>query len=232
MELRRYWAIIRRYLWLIALIFLVTLLGSLLMKKEPPVRYGATMRFVVGVVPQADSTQFYGYDRYYTWLASEYLVDDLAEVVRGQAFAQKVAEELNRTGVEISPNALHGAIGADTKHRILSVHITWHNPEQLVSIAQAVTEALRDAGVFFPQLGEREAQIELIDPAMPYPLKPGLREKLDVPIRLFLALIAGVALAFLLDYLDETVRGREDLEGMGLEVLAEIPRRRRWPWKG
>lgn len=230
MELRRYWAIIRRYLWLIALLFSITLVGSLLTKGKPPARYGATMRFVVGVLPQEDAEEFYGYDRYYTWLASEYLVDDLAEVVRGRVFARKVSEELSKDGVQIPPQALYGAIGADTKHRTLSVHLTWHDPEQLTQIAQAVARALDNAEEFFPQLGARGARAELIDSAMPYPLGPGLREKLDLPLRLFLALIAGIALAFLLDYLDETIRTREELEEIGLEVLAEIPSRRRWPW--
>ncbi|HDN79404.1 MAG: hypothetical protein DRI61_12345 [Chloroflexi bacterium] len=230
MELRRYFGIIKRYLWLIALILLVTLVGSIITHKPSPVRYGATMRFVVGVVPESNPGQYYGYDRYYTWLASEYLVDDLAEVVRGRSFAQRVAEKLQASGTNIPPEALYGAIGADTKHRTLSVHISWHNPVQIAAIAQAVTEALQDSGDFFPQLGHQKARVELIDPAIPYPLGRSLREKLDIPLRLILALIAGVALAFLLDYLDETVRSREDLEEMGLEVLAEIPRKRKWPW--
>jgi capsular polysaccharide biosynthesis protein len=54
-----------------------------------------------------------------------------------------------------------------------------------------------------------------------------LRERLDLPIRLFLALLAGIALAFLLDYLDDTVRDQAELEEMGITVLGEIPRRSR-----
>ncbi len=51
------------------------------------------------------------------------------------------------------------------------------------------------------------------------------REQLDLPLRLLLALAAGVALAFLLDYLDDAVRVRGDVERLGLEVIGEIPRR-------
>jgi capsular polysaccharide biosynthesis protein len=39
------------------------------------------------------------------------------------------------------------------------------------------------------------------------------------------ALAAGVALAFLLDYLDDSVRGARDLEALGLAVVGEIPGR-------
>jgi capsular polysaccharide biosynthesis protein len=51
-----------------------------------------------------------------------------------------------------------------------------------------------------------------------------LRDKLHLPIRLFVALVAGVALAFLWDYLDNTVRDRSEVEALGVSVLAEIPR--------
>jgi capsular polysaccharide biosynthesis protein len=38
-------------------------------------------------------------------------------------------------------------------------------------------------------------------------------------------LAAGVGLAFLLDYLDRSVRDRAEVEALGLTVLSEIPRR-------
>jgi capsular polysaccharide biosynthesis protein len=44
-----------------------------------------------------------------------------------------------------------------------------------------------------------------------------------------LALLAGLALTFLLDYLDTTIRDGAELEGMGLSILGEIPAaRRKW----
>jgi len=43
-----------------------------------------------------------------------------------------------------------------------------------------------------------------------------------------IAVVAGVALCFLLDYLDDSIRGREELEAMDISVLAEVPGRRRW----
>jgi capsular polysaccharide biosynthesis protein len=56
---------------------------------------------------------------------------------------------------------------------------------------------------------------------------PSLSSQLNLPLRLGLALAAGLALAFLVDYLDPTVRSRAELEGMGLGVLGEIPKSRR-----
>jgi capsular polysaccharide biosynthesis protein len=44
-------------------------------------------------------------------------------------------------------------------------------------------------------------------------------------VRLLLAVLVGVALCFLLDYLDDSVRNKSELEAMGISVLAEVPGR-------
>ena len=41
-----------------------------------------------------------------------------------------------------------------------------------------------------------------------------------------IALAAGIGLAFLAHYLDDLIRSREDLDGLGLPVIGESPRRR------
>jgi capsular polysaccharide biosynthesis protein len=69
--------------------------------------------------------------------------------------------------------------------------------------------------------------VYVIDESPPMAVGKSLRERLDLPIRLFLALLAGVALTFLLDYLDDTVRDQAELEAMGITVLGEIPRQSR-----
>jgi capsular polysaccharide biosynthesis protein len=98
----------------------------------------------------------------------------------------------------------------------------------LAAIANAVAEVLPQNGPgYFAQVGVKEARFFLFDRPVVVPVGKSLRERLDLPIRLFLALLAGVALAFLLDYLDDTVRDQADLEAMGITVLGEIPRRSR-----
>ena len=64
-------------------------------------------------------------DRYYTMLTSEYLVDDLGEIVRSQVFAEEVSKRLADKGIAVPA----GAIGASTQpgklHRILTVNVSW-----------------------------------------------------------------------------------------------------------
>ncbi|MGQ9767411.1 MAG: hypothetical protein ACUVSS_08805, partial [Anaerolineae bacterium] len=123
-----------------------------------------------------------------------------------------------------------GAIGASTQpgklHRILTVNVGWGDEAQLRAIADAIAATLTQSGAeFFGQFSADEADIRLIDPPAIGRVGRPAREQLDLPLRVVLALAAGIGLAFLAHYLDNTVREAAELEGMGLTVLGEIPRR-------
>ncbi len=227
MELRAYWKIIVRRWWLpIGLMLLVTALTLAMQKpwQPQPVRYNAAMRFNVGIAPER-IPGVYTYDRYYTMLTSEYLVDDLGEIVRSQAFAAAVSARLADQGLVVPA----GTIGANTQpgklHRILTVNVGGGNETQLRAIAEAVAATLTEGSAeFFGQFSADEADIRLIDPPTISQVGQSARTQLDLPLRALLALAAGIALAFLWHYLDTTVRERAELEQMGLTVLGEIPR--------
>lgn len=227
MELRLYWKIVARRWWLPAgLVVLVGLLTLAVQRpwQPHPVSYNATMRFNVGIQPERIAG-VYTFDRYYTMLTSEYLVDDLGEIVRSQAFTAAVSTRLASQGIVIPA----GAIGASTQpgklHRILTVSVGWPDAAQLTAIAEAIVATLTESSAeFFGQFSVDEADIRLIDPPVIGAVGRPAREQLDLPLRVLLALAAGIALAFLLHYLDDSVRDRSELEGMGLTVLGEIPR--------
>ena len=228
MELRSYWRIIRRRWWLaVGLALLVGVLTLVMQRpwQAHPATYSATMRFNVGIQPER-IPGVYTYDRYYTMLTSEYLVDDLGEIVRSQVFSSAVSARLADQGITVPA----GAIGASTQpgklHRILTVNVGWGDAAQLQAIADAIVATLTERGAdFFGQFSAEEADIRLIDPPTINVVGRPAREQLDLPLRVLLALAAGIALAFLLDYLDDAVRDREELAGLGLAVLGEIPRR-------
>lgn len=225
MELRLYWSIIRKRLWLVLSLIVLVALSYWILRPPTIQTYTAHMRFVVGLKPELNPGSYYTYDRYYTWLTAEYLLDDLAEVVKSRAFANDVAA---LAGIDIPPGAIQGATSAGKLHRILNVSITWPNAEELARIANACVETfLKRGDVYFAQLGTGSGAFSLIDPPSIVPNAPSLRQKLDLPLRLILALVAGLGLAFLLDYLDDSVRHRADLEELNLSILAEIPQERR-----
>ncbi len=235
MELRSYWRIVRHRMWVVIGLVLVVAVVSLFFREATPPVYQAGLRFIVGVPPEPVRGDYYTYDRYYAWLASEYLADDFSEVVKSGAFAADVTDHLRAAGLDaqIPAGAIQGATVAEKQHRILSLRITWGNPIELEQIAQAAATTLQEDGAkYFGQLGEEQALIHLIDPPAITPVPPSLRQRLDLPIRLLLALIAGLFLAFLIDYLDDSVRDVQELEESGFVVLGAIPpfKRRFWPF--
>jgi capsular polysaccharide biosynthesis protein len=227
MELRQYWAIIRRWWWIPVLTVLLTAVLTLVAQRPwqaRPAVYTTSLSFSVGVQPQSPAS---GEEAYYTALASEYLIDDLAEVVRGSEFAASVSQRLQGQGITVPPGALQGSTQPGKLHRILTVGITWGSPDELAAIGDAVAVTLEEeAAAFMPRLFAQHGAAYLVNRGSVGVVGPGLRERLEWPLRLLIALAAGIALAFLADYLDDRVRGREDVEQLGLQVVGEIPRRK------
>ena len=227
MELREYWTVIRRRWWVpLALVAIVAIAWVAMNKPwvpRPP-SYDISLSFSVGIKPQdaIDSEE-----NYYVALTSEYLIDDLSEVVRGSEFAAAVSERLAEQGLSIPAGAIMGSAQTGDLHRILQVSLNWGDPEQLAAIADAIVVTLQeDVDRFMPRLFAQNGAAYLVNRGNVTPLGPSVTQKLDLPIRLLLALCVGLALCFLLHYLDTRVREPIDLEEMGLAVLGQIPRTR------
>ena len=222
MELRQYWRIVYRRLWIVILLPIVVVAASFLVRPQAATGAIANLRLAVGIVPETGDGKFYTYDRYYSWLTAEYLADDLSEVVRSRAFADEVSKRL---GGSVPTGAIQGATSPQKLHRILTVTVSASSPEQAMAIAGAIADTLQESGgMFLAQLSAQNAAISVIDPPALVPVAPSLRQRLDLPLRVLLAFAAGLGLVFLLDYLDESVRGAEDVEALGLSVLAEVPK--------
>ena len=117
----------------------------------------ATMRFAIGIEGSERVNATSGEGRSDAWLASEYLADDLSEVLKGGSFAARISE---RTGITVPT----GTIFASREHRIMTVTVTWGDRDEVQAIAEAVGAAVEDGGAdYFPQLAGVEAQAVLID---------------------------------------------------------------------
>ncbi len=221
MELRAYWNILRRGWWIPALLVVLVAAFSLLTYRAPAPVYQASIRFTIGV--SADR-QIQGVDPILTaYQASEYIRDDFVEILHSEMFANDVNANLGGTNLRISKGNISGAV--EKQRRIMSMTLTWGNPDEARLIAQAASKTLETQNAkYFKQLGSEGATVTLIDGPDVAPVGQSLREKLDIPIRLALALAAGLLLAFLLDYVDTTIRDTREVEALGLKVLGEIPR--------
>ena len=230
MELREYWAILRRR-WAapILLPVLVALFSAVQLRpwEAPPPAFSATMRILVGVLP-IEGVDEVEYDpRYYAWMTSEYLVDDFTEVLASELFANAVNSRLAANEIVIPAGLLRASANTGQQHRIIRLTFNWHNAEELQSIGDAaVAELEENAAAYFAQLGTQGAGVQVMDSPTVVQVGPSARQRVEWPLRIVLALVAGIGVAFLREYLDDTVRSRGQLEEMGLSCLVAVPKQR------
>jgi capsular polysaccharide biosynthesis protein len=229
MELRAYWEIIRRRWWLpVLLAVLVAAISAVQLRpwQPRPSTYTATMRLLVGVLP-ADSNQGYYDPRYYAWLTSEYLVDDFTEVVRSGLFAKGVSARLAGQNIQVPPGTIQGAAATGQQHRIITLSFNWGDQAQLEAIANAAAaEISENASNYFQALGTQGAGVTVLDGPTISAVGPSLRDRLEWPLRIGLGLLVGLGVIFLLEYLDNSIRKRSEVETLGLRVIGEIPKHR------
>ncbi len=236
MEIRKLVNVLWLRSWLVLCLPALVLAYSLLRPApQPNPGYVATMRFSVGVTPTVQDPATYTYDRYYSWLSAEYLSDDLTQVVRSREIADAVKAEAARQGlnVDVAPEVIQGAAGAGKLHRILTVSVNWPDYDQLMVLSNALATVLSEGKTpYFRQYSDAGSplMLHMIDSPTIAAGGVSLRSRLDVPLRLILALLAGLALAFFVEYLDDSVHGPEDLEARGLPVIGAIPRTSALPW--
>jgi capsular polysaccharide biosynthesis protein len=226
MELRTYWAVVWRWRWLALAVAAVTFVASLAIQTREPTLYQATFRLAVhpdiSLTPGEYSPALH---YYYEYVATELLIDDVMEIVKTPYFHTAAAARAEAgLGRPVS-----GAIEARKAHKFTQVTVTADDPDQAMALVKAVEELLLDpqAG-YFKMFASYEPVLTVVGEPQAVLAAAPSRAYLYLLLRLALGLIAGLGLAFLLEYLDDTVRGAREVEAAaGLPVLGEIPARGR-----
>jgi len=220
--LRQYGRILWKRAWIIAAL---TILAGLVSFLVSPARegYEATMKVSVGVLPEQARDNVYQYDRYYSFLTSEYMADDFGEIVKSQKFLQDVRQELGDDSIPLG--AILGDRSTKKTHRLLEITVSARTDDQTQRIADAVIGVMQSRGnQYLAQLGTDKAVVTVVDPPLVYPASRGSKALLDLGMRTGLGFVAGLALVLLLEYMDTTVRDRKEAEGLlGVAILGELP---------
>ena len=232
MELLSLLRILLRRWWLVAIPTIVAILYAALTYAAPPTAYTTAIRFTAAQVPTEGAATDdapraaapYEDSSYVPWLASEYLVNALTAWVQTNTFLVEVSGSLTAQGIEISAGELAGAFAADNQRSVMAIYITWGDPDQLRYIAEVTVDVMvNGSSQYFPQTAANPVEVVPLDHISVSAASPPLTARIRPLIPVALGLAAGVALAFLVEYLDPTVRTRADLEALGFVVIAEIP---------
>jgi capsular polysaccharide biosynthesis protein len=223
MELRTFWQFIkRRWLYLLLPAAIVAVVG-LATYTAPAPYFTVGVRFLVGQVP-TDTALLEDEERLANWQTSEYIVNGLTDWVLGQKFAERVSAEMAQQGRSVPWQEVWGALSADNTRSMLALYGNHPDRETLDALMQAAIVVLSEQNQDgMPQLSRESAEIVQLDQIVINQINPPITAQLDLPLRLALAIVAGVAIALLVEYLDRSVHNRREIESLNIPVLGEIP---------
>ncbi|MBV9896221.1 MAG: hypothetical protein JO020_18820 [Chloroflexi bacterium] len=231
MELREYWGIIRRRWWLPLAVTVVALVASTVLGVHGATAFKTDMRLAVSTIPTPDPNSVLYYDpTYYSNLDSEYLADDMSEFMTSRAFADEVHRELasSATPMDVDIDSIMTATRTKKTHRFIDITLTTPTFEQGDAIAGSISRILSDpnhVSQYLTALTAYHTQMEIVTPPVTHRANTLFGLISEIGLRTLIGLLVGLGLAFLVDYLDPSVRTREEAERLlALPVLGEIPR--------
>ncbi|MGD7053933.1 YveK family protein [Sutcliffiella horikoshii] len=141
-------------------------------------------------------------------------------IIKSPAILDKVSQELNGQETASSLNSII-SVGPEGTSQILKITVEHPDPAQAANIANITAEVFQDEVTTLMNVDN----VTILSPAQlgenPSPIKP--QPVLNMAIAFVVGLMACVGLAFLLEFLDNTVKNEQDVEKLlELPVLGSI----------
>lgn len=228
MELRHYFGIVLRSWPLVIGLPLVVALLTIMLALVLPATYTITAAMLVTqgqIGTQASQDILPDQNNRESWTASEYIVDDILQLVETRRFADDIAGWIQQQGRSIEAMHIRRAIKAERKHRMVYITATYGNAVDAKLIVEGATAMLQQRGLeYWGRENSASLDVSPVDlPEKAEPSKGVLGLLVDILLRGMLATVLGIGLAFVRHYLDQSLRRRDDIEALGLEVVGAIP---------
>ncbi|MGE6615938.1 YveK family protein [Bacillus mycoides] len=143
-------------------------------------------------------------------------------IIKNPVILEQVSEKL---GLNITPQALSNKINVanEKDSQVIAVTVEDKDPKLARDIANATTEVFKGEVAELMNVDNVTVLSKAEIAENQSPIKP--RPMLNIAIAFVVGLMASVGLAFLLEYLDNTVKKEEDIESLlGLPVLGVVAR--------
>jgi len=222
LEIKDYIRIIqKRIWWIVSLVVVVTLLaaiGSVYVIK--PV-YEASTKIIVTKPTSDIDIQQLNSDAVNTNIK---LIDTYKEIIKTPAVMDKVASQYPEFGLTSEQLIGKVSVSSVNNTQVMTVVVRDQSYEKAARIVNAVSKVFQNE---IPALMSVK-NVSILnyakeDKANPDPVSPNV--VLNCIMALVLSLIVGIGVAFLVEYLDDTVKTEEDVQNLlGLPTLATIYR--------
>lgn len=201
MELKELWRVVRKRLAMIVIITLVAAgTSGVISKMVLPKQYAGTATLMV--IPH-NSAQ----DLLTSMVTGQQLVDTYSQLVTAPSVVTTVNAQLH---LHETLQNLTKAITAtpETNTDLLTVTVKGLSPSWAARVANAV--AARTVALVTQAQGQKN--LEIVNRATPSPIPVAPKSKTNVAIAFVLGLLVSGGLAFLLEYLDDSVHSEEDVK--------------------
>lgn len=222
MELKHYWRIIKKKIGMIALLIIASCaaVGMYSIQVIEP-QYAATTKLIVN--EYKDSSQLMPNLEPGSINSTVMLIKTYKEIIKTPRIMKQVVQDYPQLHASHQELLHKVQISSVNETQVMSITVRDDSYERAANMANAVALVFQKS---VPELMKVD-NISILNEADPEeargPISPN--PVLNVAVAFILSLMAGVAIAFLVDYMNDTARTEEDVENLlGLPVLSSIPR--------
>jgi len=161
--------------------------------------------------------QIYNYNEVQTNLQ---LINTYTVVIKSPAILDKVIE---KEKLEMSASALNElvTVSSEQNSQVVNISVQNEDAQKAADIANSIAKTFQEEISTIMNVDNVSILTQAQLGEDPSPVKP--QPALNMAIALVVGLMAGVGLAFLLEYLDNTIKTEQDIENqLGLPVLGAI----------
>ncbi|MFC3801495.1 YveK family protein [Cohnella sp. GCM10012308] len=221
MEIQRYWSIVRKRLWLIALITIVmcTAVGYYTQQVRPTYQAAAKLMVYKSDVPDSTTSA----PDTGAINSNILLIKTFKQLILTPRILDKVVAAY--PDLHTSAGELAGKIGISSvsETQIMTVIATDNSYARAANMANAVSKVFQSEIHTLMNL-DNVSVLNWADPEARHgPISPNPAK--NVAIMFVLSILIGIALAFLLEHMDSSVKTEQEVRAkLGLPLLADVPR--------
>lgn len=217
MELMEYFTIVKKRILLVILITIgSTVFSGILSYFVITPTYKSDIAVIIGKIENKDEMSQANYNDVMMY---QKLVKTYSEFTKSRRVSEHVIEALK---LDIEPSQLQAMVTVASKGdtEFLTITVESKYPKEAMDIANQLAMSLKIISTDVKKVDN----IQLLDEAI-LPTKPANpNPKLNMAIAFFIGLMISLGIAFLLEYLDNTVKSQEEIERLtGVPVIGIIP---------